>query len=215
MSEHEICVVLENDTGTLEDISSSMGLIQCTVVSASSVSEAVAQVEKHMPGFVLARVQTNLEPLAGVLLAQELASNPDLAHIPVIALYYAKEETQFAEELERFVNRFEIPVRFPDFTRQVKEYLDSLDLDEGQKFQAATAEAGGNSGLKQRGGSGQPGSVALKRRIIIAYAIQLEVLRQLEANEDFQRASSEEIPGIVGRVTAGVCADFRIGEIVG
>ncbi|MDC0357636.1 hypothetical protein OAO01_02390 [Oligoflexia bacterium] len=205
------CLLLECDEQVISDVRTSMSLIKMPVRLAHSVEEAKkVLLEKH-PTIVLARLCTQEDDRAGVRLAQDLAAHPELRRVPVLALCQPNEIDLFADDLELFFGQILLPVEFPTFTKCVQEYLDILESGEVSPV-ANLAES-----IEQ--GPGEPvasadrkGAVALEKRMVVAYSIQLAVLEALRDSQAFAEGSPEQIPQIVADMTKQICLKYDMAS---
>lgn len=208
------CIVLENQKNVLADLVSALGAVNITIRAAHSVADVLRLVADSCPDAIFARLHLEEQEGAGVELINQLSRSSRTSGLPVVALFYSTENDE--ELLGKFAARLPLPVAFPNFSKRASALLEELMVqaaDAQQHVEVVDESAAGvysGATTSARTGVGS----AIERRMVIAYAIHMEVLEALKTDGEFAAASLSEIPAVVGKVTEQVVREFKLSRLV-
>ncbi len=223
MTQGETCLLFGCDASTESDIIASMKLIEMDVLRAESIEEAKRAMLEMKPKLVFARCDVSGDSNPAVELSKNVKSHVDLQTTPIVLLH-EKDEPGY-EKTNIFEASLKLPVEFPTFTQQVRKLIEHFekhppepreipdeDLASVASHQQQKAEAicEVESSDRERGGSMTP----LDKRMVVAYGIQMRLLEVLRSDMRFQNAGLETLPEVVAEVTAEVCREFNVSELI-
>ena len=111
-----------------------------------------------------------------------------------------------------------------DFTQQVMKAvevdgtveLNSMEKQSSLQFKERENQEVSSSQNSERVKRLKSSAIKLvDRRMIVAYGIQLAVIRELKSDEEFLHVSIEDLPQRVAEVTRKVCEEYNFQELLG
>jgi len=190
-------LLLESDEQIVKDVIASLRLIDVSVQLVRTASEVKPAAREKRPALILLRLRLQGDQKAVIELAAELAADEELREVPAAVLCTESEKRLLEGHLHLFDAAINLPVEFPEFTKQVQRVME--------------ARRGGVTRESRPGpeaGEASQWPEAAQRNLGIACAIQHAVIEKLKREGRLFGAGAAAVAALVMEATAEICAHF-------
>ncbi len=208
---HSVLLV-ESESETIRDVSASLRLVSIPITVVHSVEEARTALGVARPTVILTRLEVEQEKGVAQKLAALLQSDAVLGSIPLALIATPAERAAAAASSSLFKAILPLPVEFPSFTHRVQELLDAVSVTPTPVPAPARPDA--PSSQREVKTLGRV-AASYDRRLLVALAIQHEVLDRLRRDERFGQLSAEDIPARIEQLTSEICRSYDVNKLFG
>lgn len=199
-------VLVDSDPGNSTDVITSLKLANIAVTNATSAEDGFRLLSEVEVGLMLVNVSLGGKRDGGVQLVRRIAADLQKSQTKV-AMLVTPHEAPFVEPVRYFIKaQLELPVKFPAFTNEVLELLNSGPAKSGDDSNKETSEP--ENEVKCCGVDLSSKCNPLTNedeRIKMVLTIQQEVLELIRHSSVFRKASPGEVAKVVSEVTNSVC----------